>query len=165
MTSDSDVIKFRKDAMKKRTIVVALVVLGLTLQSSAPSAQLKIFVVYGPADVSCGQFTSALGTRRATYEWWALGFLSGVGWTRAGEVRLKDTDSEGAIAWVAKYCAEHPLDMVVDAAKSLVAELEPKPKANEVLGPKEFADQRHQGSRTSTKGWSDSPRRNARPPH
>ena len=52
---------------------------------------------------------------------WVLGWVSAAGYY-SGQP-LRDTDSQAIAAWVDKYCHEHPLSKIADAAKSLVETL------------------------------------------
>lgn len=111
-----------------RIILVVLIAAVLLQESSAMQGRAGTFAVYGPVKVSCGGFSASSGAQRQNIEWWVLGFLSGVGHARDedGVRPLRNTDPEAAKAYVAKYCADHPLDTFVLAALSLVKELEQK---------------------------------------
>ena len=66
--------------------------------------------------------TASTGIDRQTYEGWGLGFASGAGYAEAfAGSSIAETDAEGAMAWVAKYCAEH--HTLPNAAVDLVVEL------------------------------------------
>jgi hypothetical protein len=115
------------DRMRARRLVVAVVALVLlgTVHESA-TAQGDAFMVYGPIKTSCGTFTASSGATRHALEWWLQGFVSGVNYARVGGRGpvLANTDPGGVAAWVAKYCADRPLELLPTAAISLVEELE-----------------------------------------
>lgn len=100
-------------------------VLAPTAVARLAPPQHGVFAMYGPTNVTCGAFTASKSTRREVYEWWALGFISGADMViadRSGK-RLPGTDADAAKAWIAKYCAENPLDEFVMAPIKLVEEL------------------------------------------
>jgi len=84
------------------------------------AAQDDAFMAYTPSDRSCGSFVSASPVAKRNYEAWFLGFASGAGYAA---LPLRHTDSLGITNWVAKYCADHPLDSIIAAAIALVSEL------------------------------------------
>lgn len=95
------------------------------LLASPMSAQQDHFTTYGPVAASCGSYSAASLTLRENYDLWVLGFVSGTNRERASGAGpiLARTDVQGIKTWVAKYCAEHPLDDVAAAAIALVIEL------------------------------------------
>lgn len=111
-----------------RIVLATVVAASLFQQGNAGRIRPGTFAVYGPVQVSCGAFSASRGVQRQNLEWWVLGFLSGEGDARAdqGIPPLRNTDPEAAKAYVAKYCADHPLDTFVLAALALVKELEGK---------------------------------------
>src|SRR5438552_2320826 len=97
------------------TLVVAFALLAQSgspidaAQRGGPISGLgHLFESYGLFGQSCGKFSQASVAERQVYEWWMLGFVSGVGY--ATTEPLRKTDAAGIKAWVTKYCAEHPLD-------------------------------------------------------
>ena len=111
-----------------RMMFVTAIAAVLLQASGVTQRRAGTFAVYGPVKISCGGFTASSDAQRQNIEWWVLGFLSGVGHARdeSGVRALTDTDPEAAKAYVAKYCADHPLDTFALAALSLVKELEQK---------------------------------------
>jgi hypothetical protein len=52
---------------------------------------------------------------------WILGFLSGVGYAGQGKMDpLRGSDSDAATSWISNYCATHPRERILDAAKAFV---------------------------------------------
>ena len=51
-----------------------------------------------------------------------LGWVSAAGYYNV-QGTLRDTGHDAISAWADKYCREHPLDKITQAAKSLVDEL------------------------------------------
>jgi len=84
---------------------------------------------YGAGVASCGKWLADrsdwLANRSIQHGVdlsWVLGWLSAAGYY---DVRgdLRDTDADAVTAWVDKYCREHPLNEIDEAASSLVVEL------------------------------------------
>ncbi len=82
------------------------------------------FQAYGPTTTSCGRFTASTSDSRQLLEFWFYGFVSGAGYARVDDGKTLNTDTEGIVQWVAKYCSDHPLDPLPKAAVELVNELE-----------------------------------------
>ncbi len=92
--------------------------------ASVFAGQSRRYMSYGPTGQSCGAFANKFPDGQATLQWWALGFVSGAGRELTGvDVQLAETDSDGIKAWIAKYCADHPLDSYSQAVVALVDEL------------------------------------------
>jgi len=108
-----------------RRTALALIVLGLLIHGGGRvAAQRGQWESYGPTIDSCGTFTKTTGANRVALEWWVLGFVSGAGYAQSQSgVGLAKTDPDGVTEWVAKYCADHPLDPFARAVIELVAEL------------------------------------------
>jgi hypothetical protein len=117
--------------MKLTLLAIAVALSGALPQTpQAPQAQ-KNPHMYGPFRSLCGGWTAQrkdpstggqLGA--ASLLIWVEGFISGSAWTQqALNIQLKDTDPDAIAAWMDKYCADHPLDELVQGAASLVIEL------------------------------------------
>ena len=105
---------------------VAIFVLAVVVVWQLPkdSAGQGDFMVYGPIGTSCGTFTASIGQNRNALEWWALGFISGIGRERSAQgAPLRPTDTDGIIAGISRYCSEHPLDTLVTGTLSILPEL------------------------------------------
>jgi hypothetical protein len=122
-----------------KTAIVCLSVIGLLVQvpRNAVSAQNAIrgSMAYGPFNgdtaVSCGLFTGADRERKQVYEWWAYGFVSGVGFAYSRQnISLAPTDTGGIDGWITKYCADHPLDTLIKATFVLADELRTRGRAH-----------------------------------
>jgi hypothetical protein len=90
----------------------------------AQSSQQVGFVSYGPRSVSCGTWNTTAKGNREEWDWWVMGFVSGAGRELSiRNLQLKETDPDGLMEWISKYCADHPLDNLVRASVLLVDEL------------------------------------------
>jgi len=91
-------------------------------------------LVYGEGNSSCGKWLvdrKPSAESRDPYVWfkmydWVLGWLSAANYYDAHEP-LRQTDYDGVVAWLDKYCRAHPHNIIQEAAASLVDELS-KPK-------------------------------------
>jgi hypothetical protein len=78
---------------------------------------------------SCGTWTM---TKPGSLGWveqgaWMFGFLSGaVTYGNPPGDPLHNVDADAILAWVSSYCATHPLDHFIDAAKALMSVLAEK---------------------------------------
>ena len=83
--------------------------------------------VYGVGNHSCGKYTAdaAKDTPTFTYMYssWVSGFISALGWAE-GRPDLKSSDSDAMMGFITLYCANNPLDDLVDATVALSRELE-----------------------------------------
>jgi hypothetical protein len=75
---------------------------------------------------SCGKWISARSDHPNffTHEEWVLGFLSGAAVydTEQHLNPLSGTDRYAVVAWIDKYCRDHPLKLVIEAAQAFVME-------------------------------------------
>jgi len=112
----------------RATAAMAAVLLCAASASSAQTAPPKPPIIYGQGVSSCGTWLAARGElpRHLAQISWVLGWLSAAGHYSVTS-DLRETDSDAVAAWVDKYCREHPLNDISDAAASLVDELS-KPK-------------------------------------
>lgn len=107
--------------------IVASAVAGPVTPATRPPQQDSFLATFeSEGTVPCSVFNAANATRRATYEWWLLGFVSGAGFARSN-LMLSTTkvDAKGATEWVTKYCAQRPKETLGAAAGALVAILSP----------------------------------------
>jgi hypothetical protein len=84
------------------------------------SAEAGSASLMGAGLAPCGKWTEERRHSPAhEYINWIFGFLSGVGYAGPSEVDpLRGVDSPGLKAWVDNYCRAHPLERIVDAAKT-----------------------------------------------
>jgi hypothetical protein len=84
----------------------------------------EAYLLLGERGSSCGTWTAARKTSRDYFPMaaWVLGYLAGIA-SSTGEDLMRGIDSAAVDAWVDKYCAEHPLNKVSDAANVLADEL------------------------------------------
>jgi len=113
-------------------MILAIATVAVFLQQT--SAQKPVINrVYGPADRSCGAWTSgtpvtSAGTggegNRDSYLLWVEGYLSGAATALSTySIKVADTDIEGIQTWMTNYCLQHPLDSIQVASSFLVVEL------------------------------------------
>jgi hypothetical protein len=102
-----------------------LVALALAVAPANPHAGEAY--VQGLGNLSCGRWTAEQPSEphsmmRVALITWLGGYISGYNFRRGGNV-LEGTDWDGALGWVDRYCAGHPLDTVSTAAGGLIIEL------------------------------------------
>lgn len=108
-----------------RVFAAVTFLMFICLPSAALARKEKApFHVVGVATSSCGLFLQSraehLDANQAdVYNQWIDGFVTGVNYESNDSV---PADHAGIEAWVAKYCAEHPLDSLAAAAIQLVRE-------------------------------------------
>jgi hypothetical protein len=75
---------------------------------------------------SCETWTAEKGrSAHVEYEAWVLGYISAFnrfGLKVDGDVG-RTTDGRGILAWMDRYCADHPLERVYNAVVELIDEL------------------------------------------
>lgn len=118
--------------LKRAVIIAALLSASAQAQTLRP---LKEMNFYGyPDHDSCGDWTlnrANRGTRTQALEGWVLGFVTGANFYGSGDGKTgADTNSTGMLAWVDRYCAENPLDDIVEASVKLVIELKKRRTEN-----------------------------------
>jgi hypothetical protein len=79
------------------------------------------FQVIGAGAASCGTWTKYRSDPQAHFVAsvevnWVLGFLSGIGYARAGADPLRGMDPAGVSGWIDNYCRAHPIDPIHLAA-------------------------------------------------
>jgi hypothetical protein len=129
---------------RPNTKLGTILVLGLFAvpSSHATAAQTAAYTPpsYGPAYASCGSWTAGSpvilspprsnGTGdRGIFLIWVEGFVTGAGFAGPENIKTATTDADGIQGWVTKYCTDHPLDSLLVAAASLVAELRTRAKS------------------------------------
>lgn len=114
--------------MKPRMLSGAL--LGVSLFTGVLVAQqvpaTGQYIAYPVGNDSCAGWREEREHPRTTLtgaaqQGWVLGFVSGVNF--AGVSTLRATDSDGLLAFVDSYCAEHPRGDVRQATVALVQQL------------------------------------------
>jgi hypothetical protein len=120
-----------------RTVLTGIVclLLGSAIGSLRPlsiqaATGQKQSMIYGSGTRSCGSWVDFKTLSKVSDEqkWaagngiqWVEGFVSGVGW--ADRYKQKETDMEGINAFITKYCLEHPLADIAEAAQKLTLDL------------------------------------------
>ncbi len=100
--------------------------LALLLGVVSASCSVQAYTIIGTGVSSCGEWTSV---RRNPYSSvqantdgeWILAFIAGEAYQAGGDP-LNGTDADGVWAWIDNYCAIHPLDAQVEAAKAFYKE-------------------------------------------
>jgi hypothetical protein len=111
-----------------RQLRLSVLVASLLATMMLGIGQSKTVTVYGSGSESCGAWTAAIpsttGIAHNLALSWVYGFMSGAeaGFS-AGAAPVRKTDGDGVEAWMAQYCAQHPLETVAEAAGGLVRSL------------------------------------------
>ena len=100
-------------------IICLLVVATATAHTLAP------IETYGFGTSSCGRWTEARKTDssdQALMTSWILGFVTAYNAfsTEAASGALVKSDAKGMFAWLDRYCADHPLELFINAAEHLL---------------------------------------------
>jgi hypothetical protein len=117
-----------KSKTLKRFVVVALACIGLTCATSVTLAQ---HAILAPPNNSCGTWTNLRKLHAAApYEWWVVGFLSGLSVGFLTGVNADDDvgflsgqDADGIYAWIDNYCKANPLEKLPKIMDTLATEL------------------------------------------
>lgn len=94
-------------------VVCVMVTLGHTANA---------YMIIGTGTMSCGELGAARrnpysSAQATTNGEWILAFIAGEAY-QGGADPLAGTDADGVWAWIDNYCATHPLDEQVDAARA-----------------------------------------------
>ena len=94
---------------------------------AAEPASAQIFHVYGTGAMSCGEYLQARQTSndaesRVVVEW-VRGYMSGFNTEARVQTKGDMPDDPSTLAYLDKYCREHPLDSFVKATWALLREL------------------------------------------
>jgi hypothetical protein len=102
-----------------------LLVYALAFGLITNAASARGIVIYGVGLKSCGFWSSVpKGTiPRQQLSNWVLGFVSAYNYYSAEGRDVTSDDGSAFIAWMDRYCRDHPQDVVADAAYRLVDEL------------------------------------------
>jgi hypothetical protein len=86
--------------------------------------------IYGAGNNSCGSWVVERQQKSDLsyiHSSWVLGFFTGANhFLPLSKIYLKETDSAAMLVWMDKYCAEHPLEPIHQAAMTLVFTLREK---------------------------------------
>jgi hypothetical protein len=107
--------------MIARTFLLALV-LCVATTATAEEYKEKAVTVFGAGSASCGSWTAEPAYRQGRQSWVA-GFVTGHNFYAPGDTAVAPPDGKAMFVWMDRYCAEHPLDSIVNAALALVTEL------------------------------------------
>jgi len=100
---------------------VLMLTAGAFFSASAAFAQQPVAIIWAGAE-TCGTWSTQRVQRDAASAW-VLGFLSGVSLAKDKDL-LHSVDAGAVKGWMDKYCVEHPLDGLTQAAWTLAGELE-----------------------------------------
>lgn len=104
----------------KTLAVVSLLIFGT-------SAQAQGVTVQGVGTFSCGKYLEFRGTKNETQDAafvsWIWGYLAGLNMEAQRATTQNLPDAASTLAYVDKYCDEHPLNNVLQAAGGLFKEL------------------------------------------
>lgn len=129
--------RFSRDSMRTEAMRhFALIPLLCTLLVPSSVAEQRVADMYGLGNHSCGAFLEAVSRQPATsvlkwegeywpsrsssYIEWVLGFITAFNMTNSQAKNLSGTDSAGVAAYIQKWCGEHPIDQIHQAAWTLV---------------------------------------------
>ena len=107
-------------------MIRAVVMVGLIFAGSALAAIIqKPVMVFSPGTISCGRWTTepTNSPNRETRRAWLYGFVTAYNVYAPSGEGVSPVDGAAMDAWVTNYCSVHPLEPLVGAAESLVAEL------------------------------------------
>jgi hypothetical protein len=82
-------------------------------------------MIYSVGLKSCGYWSSVpkgTGARQQLSDW-ISGFVSAYNYYSADGRDVTLSDGSAFTAWMDRYCRNHPLDVIADAAKRLIDEL------------------------------------------
>lgn len=101
----------------KRLVLVSAALLGMSTSGAAQNYQ-----IWGAGSYSCRTWTSDQSSRWQAYAdaEWLWGFVSGMALSGTVGNPGGFTDAHGLTAWVTNYCATHPTEYIVSAARAFV---------------------------------------------
>jgi hypothetical protein len=95
------------------------------------------FVILGPGTETCAQFTADPGGQ-PQFTQWALGFISGINSTASGLERNAGKALQSPVdanAWLKKYCASRPHELLATAALALRTAFLDRPGERKAVTP------------------------------
>ena len=112
-----------------RIIPASLITLGLAFSlqgQTAPEDPFLMIYYNDTTTVSCRAYMTANGARRATYQWWLFGFVSGAGYMRSVvKLPVARIDAANVLIVASDYCRANPNSTLAQAATAIVAKLGP----------------------------------------
>ena len=122
-----------------RRILFALIA-GLSISAAAGAAdKLGSYTTFGAGNNTCESWLKERGKgepRAWQLQQWLLGYVSAYNnWVHKGQNVADGTNAKGMFAWIDKYCADRPRDMLATVVEELILDLKknqtPAPKANQ----------------------------------
>ena len=111
---------------RRKFLVKNIFVITLMIGLSYPAfPQAKTSTVLGANDNSCADWITARDRKNAqAYEFWLMGFLSGLNVSRDySDDFLSGKKGNALTLWMDKYCRENPFKTIPDGAFQLTKEL------------------------------------------
>jgi hypothetical protein len=114
--------------MKQKWLVLLATVLALPGLCQARPNQEGAYEVLGVGTLSCEVWTKERADRSDERHFinsaWVQGYLTAANVFGDGPSHLaQGIDADGIMAWIDRYCAQHPAEALTVAAKALVDEL------------------------------------------
>jgi hypothetical protein len=105
-----------------RRFLIAVMLASLPLSAHAASKDIIL------DETSCGTWTrfhTDVGLDPGEYDYWVMGFVSGVNWDSTGAdiVAGLTQPRAGVVAFLNSYCHDHPLDALIQGLSALIHEL------------------------------------------
>jgi hypothetical protein len=113
-------------ALRGAALAAMMLVCATTGVARAEDQAAGVHILTPGKNPSCGDYTTerAFPTRGQQFQFWALGFLSGVNMAGNADTEfLAGFSGEALLAWLDNYCREHPLDQFPVAVTALYREL------------------------------------------
>lgn len=108
--------------MVAAAVLSAAALLIVVIPKTSALAQRPQPAAYGAGANSCGDWLKhRKDAVHTSHEQWILGYLTGL--QDEGMVMAK-TDAAAATAWMDKFCAEHPQDTILQAARAFSIAIE-----------------------------------------
>jgi len=110
-----------------RLVFLATLIALPVLCQARPNEE-GVYEVLGVGTLSCEVWTKDRADRTSDSHFvngaWIQGYLTAVNAFGDGPSHIsKGTDADGIMAWIDKYCAQHPVESLTVAAKALVDDL------------------------------------------
>jgi hypothetical protein len=109
----------------RRILAASILVFALAISGShaqvRPEDPFLTTYYYSNQPVLCRDYQTANGARFATYQWWLLGYVSGVGHVRsATKSPLARVDVDRVLELASNHCRAKPMDTLASAAIAIV---------------------------------------------
>jgi hypothetical protein len=123
--------------MMRRLLAAAVLAILLATGTTLWSEDSRGPVMYGPGTATCVTWTSDRKAEpdadQAAREGWVPGWVSAASHYTSGSLAQRDV--KGLLGFVDRHCAQHPLDRVSDACRTLAGELAQRGKTISIKTP------------------------------